>query len=104
MQYSFAGAYPYPAVGNLELLHYLSSGIRLEQPENCSKYLYELMKQCWADKPDDRPCFSEILSKLEPVHQKIYVDFSDLSSDYVFPPTKEQIQNNKLTTALKQIK
>lgn len=56
------------------------------------------MLHCWAHLANDRPTFAEILSKLEPVHQKIYVDFSDLSSDYVFPPTKEQIKNNKTTT------
>lgn len=58
------------------------------------------MKDCWAARPDDRPDFSQILSKLE-LHQRIYVDFSEISSDYVFPPTKEQIQNNKLSNGLK---
>lgn len=59
------------------------------------------MQHCWATRPDDRPDFSEILSKLD-LHQRIYVDFSEISSDYVFPPTKEQILNNKLSNGLKQ--
>lgn len=52
------------------------------------------MLQCWSEKREDRPDFVEIVSHLEQSNQKIYVDFSELSSDYVFPPTKEQLQNN----------
>lgn len=97
MPFSFLGGHPYHTVSNYDLLSYLSAGNRLEKPENCSSYLFKLMENCWADRADDRPDFSEILSKLEPIHQRIYVDFSEISSDYVFPPTKEQIQNNKLS-------
>lgn len=96
-----SGAHPYHSVGNDDLLAYLTAGNRLEQPEICSKSVYELMLHCWAHNPDDRPDFSEILSKLE--HQTIYTDFSEISSDYVFPPTKEEIENDKLTAALKSI-
>lgn len=47
------------------------------------------MLMCWAEKPDNRPQFSDIVAKLEPSHQRIYVDFNDLGPDYVFPPTAE---------------
>lgn len=80
------------------------SGMRLEKPANCSEYLYELMLDCWAYAADDRPDFEEILSRLEPEQQSIYVHFNELSSDYVFPPTEEQVENNKLTTTLHLVK
>lgn len=54
------------------------------------------MLHCWTDNPDDRPEFTDIVQKLEPSHQRIYVDFDELSSDYIFPPTMEQLQNNNL--------
>lgn len=95
------GGFPYPTVSNHELLAYLASGQRLQRPENCSEHLYELMLQCWNENPDDRPEFANIVQTLEPAHQKIYVDFNDLSSDYVFPPTIEQLQNNNLKPGLK---
>ena len=97
----FAGGFPYPTVTNYELLDFLSSGQRLQRPENCSEHLYDLMLQCWCESPDDRPEFHEILTKLEPSHNKIYVDFSELSSDYVFPPTMEQLKNNNLKPGAK---
>lgn len=90
----YLGGFPYPTVGNHELLSFLASGQRLQRPENCSQKLYDLMLECWSEKPEDRPDFIEIVSHLEQSNQKIYVDFSELSSDYVFPPTKEQLQNN----------
>lgn len=85
------GGFPYPTVGNHELLAYLSSGQRLQRPENCSEQLYELMKHCWTENPEDRPYFSDIVAKLEPAHQRIYVDFNDLGPNYVFPPTTEDM-------------
>lgn len=50
------------------------------------------MLQCWADNAENRPQFSDIVAKLEPAHQRIYVDFNDLGPNYVFPPTSEEIK------------
>lgn len=86
-----SGGFPYPTVGNQELLAYLSSGQRLQRPENCSEHLYELMQHCWAENPQDRPYFADIVSKLEPANQRIYVDFNELQPNYVFPPTTEDM-------------
>lgn len=90
-RFDATGGFPYPTVGNHELLAYLSSGQRLQRPENCSEPLYELMKHCWMENPEDRPYFSDIVTKLEPAHQRIYVDFNDLGPNYVFPPTTEDM-------------
>lgn len=96
----FAGGFPYPTVSNHELLNYLKAGERLERPENCSETLYALMLQCWATDPNDRPDFSDICHKLDPNKNKIYIDFSELSPNYVFPPTSEEIAvNEKLAKA-----
>jgi hypothetical protein len=87
-----AGGFPYPTVQNHELLNFLKSGQRLERPENCSETLYEVMLHCWATDPDDRPNFSDICKKLD--RNRIYIDFSELSPTYVFPPTSEEFKNN----------
>lgn len=86
-----AGGFPYPTVSNHELLNYLKDGQRLEKPENCSETLYELMIHCWAADPDDRPDFGDISKKLDPNKSKIYIDFSELSPNYVFPPTSDEL-------------
>lgn len=93
--FAFKGGFPYPTVGNHELLVYLGSGQRLQRPENCSVELYELMLGCWADDPQKRPNFNDILSKLEPSHSRIYVDFNELRPNYVFPPTTEEYNTRK---------
>lgn len=105
------GGFPYPTVSNHELLAFLAAGHRLQRPENCSEELYELMLTCWAEKIDNRPQFSDIVAKLEPAHQRIYVDFNDLGPDYIFPPTAEdenvkkfeaESSHNKLKSESKQ--
>lgn len=92
----FAGGFPYPTVQNHELLNYLKTGQRLERPDNCSETLYELMLQCWATDPEDRPNFSDICKKLDPIKSRIYIDFSELSPTYVFPPTSEEYKNSRM--------
>lgn len=87
-------------MSNHELLNFLKSGDRLERPENCSETLYELMLQCWATDPNDRPDFGDISRKLDPNKNKIYIDFSELSPNYVFPPTSEECTTKKVTEKL----
>lgn len=94
----FLGGFPYPTVSNHELLTFLASGQRLQRPENCSEELYDLMMLCWAEQSDNRPHFSEIVAKLEPAHQRIYVDFNDLGPNYVFPPIAEATGARKRET------
>lgn len=89
---SMLGGFPYATVNNHELLAFLLSGKRLERPENCSEHLYKLMLSCWAELADNRPDFVQIVSKLEPDHQRIYVDFNELRHDYVFPPIVDLTQ------------
>jgi len=93
--FSSTGGFPYPTVQNHELLNFLKSGTRLEKPENCSDSLYELMLQCWTTDPDDRPNFSDICKKLDPNKNKIYIDFSELSPNYVFPPISDGTHTNE---------
>lgn len=87
------GGFPYPTIGNHELLSYLISGRRLQRPDNCTEDLYQTMLQCWQEHPEDRPSFAELVAKLEPPQQKIYIDFNDLGPDYVFPPISEDVKN-----------
>ncbi|XP_059609508.1 platelet-derived growth factor receptor beta-like isoform X2 [Phlebotomus argentipes] len=87
------GGFPYPTIGNHELLSYLMSGRRLQRPDNCTEDLYRTMLQCWQEHPEDRPTFDELVAKLEPPQQKIYIDFNDLGPDYVFPPISEEANN-----------
>lgn len=88
------GGFPYPTVSNHELLTYLTTGQRLQRPENCSQSLYDIMLQSWSETPETRPSFAQLVMKLEPQQQKIYIDFDELGPDYVFPPTAEKSDEN----------
>ncbi|GLH14483.1 Tyrosine kinase receptor Cad96Ca [Gryllus bimaculatus] len=86
------GGFPYPTVADMNLLSFLMDGKRLEKPDNCSDELYSLMLQCWAYSPDARPSFAELVEHLDSVtcRKRVYVDFSNLSPNYTFPPTEQQ--------------
>ncbi|XP_045603691.1 proto-oncogene tyrosine-protein kinase ROS isoform X2 [Procambarus clarkii] len=58
------GQQPYPARTNLEVLHYVRSGGRLNRPPNCPEELHKLMERCWSYSPENRPTFKECLRAL----------------------------------------
>ncbi|XP_053316144.1 proto-oncogene tyrosine-protein kinase ROS [Spea bombifrons] len=59
------GQQPYPGYSNLEVLHHVRSGQRMEAPVNCSDDLWDLILKCWAQHPKERPSFSYLRKQLE---------------------------------------
>ncbi|RWS01303.1 fibroblast growth factor receptor 1-like isoform X2, partial [Dinothrombium tinctorium] len=59
------GLKPYKEIEDIDiLLAHINSGYRLQRPENCSSFIYDLMLLCWDEEPNNRPDFSEIKLKL----------------------------------------
>ncbi|KAJ9594646.1 hypothetical protein L9F63_027370 [Diploptera punctata] len=59
------GASPYPGVAVHNLFHLLKAGYRMEKPDNCSIQLYNIMRSCWYEHPQDRPPFKELTATFE---------------------------------------
>ncbi|XP_042795613.1 proto-oncogene tyrosine-protein kinase ROS isoform X2 [Panthera leo] len=59
------GHQPYPAHSNLDVLNYVQTGGRLQPPRNCPDDLWNLLTQCWAQEPDQRPTFHKIQDQLQ---------------------------------------
>ncbi|KAM4703221.1 tyrosine-protein kinase STYK1-like [Rhinophrynus dorsalis] len=55
---------PYPDLDPKQVLPKLEKNYRMEQPEQCSDQLYELMTSCWQWDDSERPCFTEVLKQL----------------------------------------
>lgn len=83
------GGFPYSETHNNLILYELKQGKRLERPKICTDELYKLMMDCWSEKPEDRPTFSEIIDQLDERKKKIYVSFNKLCLTYDFPASKE---------------
>ncbi|KAG2466433.1 TIE2 protein, partial [Polypterus senegalus] len=58
------GGTPYCGMTCAELYEKLPQGNRLEKPLNCDDEVFDLMKQCWREKPYERPSFAQILLSL----------------------------------------
>ncbi|KAI4904272.1 hypothetical protein NFI96_030082, partial [Prochilodus magdalenae] len=59
------GKIPYPGMSNGEVMTQVQRGYRMPCPENCPPELYDIMNNCWKNKPDDRPTFDYIQSVLD---------------------------------------
>ncbi|XP_068032798.1 angiopoietin-1 receptor isoform X3 [Anomalospiza imberbis] len=70
------GGTPYCGMTCAELYEKLPQGYRLEKPLNCDDEVYDLMRQCWKEKPYERPSFAQILVSLNRMleDRKTYVN------------------------------
>ncbi|XP_078698808.1 proto-oncogene tyrosine-protein kinase ROS-like isoform X2 [Branchiostoma floridae x Branchiostoma belcheri] len=59
------GNQPYPARTNLEVMHFVRSGGRLDKPYNCPDDIHQLMLRCWSKNASNRPTFRYSLDFLE---------------------------------------
>uniref|UniRef100_A0A8C2TD23 receptor protein-tyrosine kinase n=1 Tax=Coturnix japonica TaxID=93934 RepID=A0A8C2TD23_COTJA len=58
------GGTPYCGMTCAELYEKLPQGYRMEKPRNCDDEVYEMMRQCWRDRPYERPPFAQISMQL----------------------------------------
>uniref|UniRef100_A0A8C7C7K9 receptor protein-tyrosine kinase n=1 Tax=Oncorhynchus kisutch TaxID=8019 RepID=A0A8C7C7K9_ONCKI len=67
---------PYCGMTCAELYEKLPQSYRLEKPLNCDDEVYDLMGQCWREKPYERPSFQQILVSLNRMleERKTYVN------------------------------
>ncbi|XP_018412033.1 PREDICTED: angiopoietin-1 receptor isoform X1 [Nanorana parkeri] len=70
------GGTPYCGMTCAELYEKLPQGYRLEKPLNCDDEVHDLMRQCWREKPYERPSFAKILMSLTRMleERKTYVN------------------------------
>ncbi|KAM9854554.1 hepatocyte growth factor receptor isoform 2-T2 [Aulostomus maculatus] len=61
------GAPPYSDVNSFDITLFLLQGRRLLQPEFCPDALYTVMIECWHPKPERRPSFSELVSRISAI-------------------------------------
>ncbi|XP_056429828.1 hepatocyte growth factor receptor [Hyla sarda] len=61
------GAPPYADVNSFDITIYLLQGRRLLQPEYCPDALFDVMLKCWHPKPELRPTFSELVSRISSI-------------------------------------
>ncbi|KAG7457093.1 hypothetical protein MATL_G00242950 [Megalops atlanticus] len=90
------GQEPWLGLNGSQILHKIDKeGERLPKPEDCPQDIYNVMLQCWAQKPDDRPTFvalREFLVETMPTDMRALQDFDE--------PDKLQIQMNDVITII----
>lgn len=65
------GELPYKDIHFLQVMRYVQSGYRLEQPELASDELFKVISKCWERKPEKRFTMNDLGSKLKKVYDKV---------------------------------
>ena len=86
---------PYPGIELCSLYEYLQQGSRLNQPPECPKALYALMKRCWQWLPRDRPSFAEINKQLASLLDEVR---QELDGSQGVPQSPEKLLDNFTVT------
>ncbi|EGD74404.1 TK/ABL protein kinase [Salpingoeca rosetta] len=71
------GSTPYPGMDLYTVLDRLDAGYRMPRPEGCPAEVYQLMRDCWQQDPNDRPAFKDIRRRLE----SMYADGSTIEEE-----------------------
>ncbi|XP_067626535.1 tyrosine-protein kinase receptor isoform X2 [Eurosta solidaginis] len=61
------GMMPYPGLQNPEVMKLVANGGRLGAPPGCPTVMYRIMADCWNPTPEDRPNFTSLLARIEPL-------------------------------------
>ncbi|XP_072469793.1 activated CDC42 kinase 1 isoform X11 [Notamacropus eugenii] len=90
------GQEPWIGLNGSQILHKIDKeGERLPRPEDCPRDIYNVMVQCWAHKPEDRPTFvalRDFLLEAQPTDMRALQDFEE--------PDKLHIQMNDVITVI----
>ncbi|XP_071965631.1 tyrosine-protein kinase FRK-like [Antedon mediterranea] len=54
------GGMPYPEMDASSVIQKLSTGYRMERPDECPIHIYEIMLECWKAIPNQRPTFNDL--------------------------------------------
>ncbi|XP_069830537.1 activated CDC42 kinase 1 isoform X2 [Dendropsophus ebraccatus] len=90
------GQEPWIGLNGSQILHKIDKeGERLPRPEDSPQDIYNVMLQCWAHKPEDRPTFvalRDFLIEAQPTDMRALQDFQE--------PDKLQIQMDDVITVI----
>ncbi|XP_053316346.1 activated CDC42 kinase 1 [Spea bombifrons] len=90
------GQEPWIGLNGSQILHKIDKeGERLSRPEDSPQDIYNVMLQCWAHKPEDRPTFvalRDFLVEAQPTDMRALQDFQE--------PDKLNIQINDVITVI----
>ncbi|KAG8581624.1 hypothetical protein GDO81_007737 [Engystomops pustulosus] len=90
------GQEPWIGLNGSQILHKIDKeGERLSRPEDSPQDIYNVMLQCWAHKPEDRPTFvalRDFLIEAQPTDMRALQDFQE--------PDKLHIEMNDVITVI----
>ncbi|KAL9964653.1 hypothetical protein ACROYT_G028327 [Oculina patagonica] len=73
------GGSPYPKTDGKALASLLQEGYRMPRPPHLDEKLYEVMRSCWNEKPEDRPSFLQLRKTMKEMgdEREVYINLKD---------------------------
>uniref|UniRef100_A0A1I7VTF4 receptor protein-tyrosine kinase n=1 Tax=Loa loa TaxID=7209 RepID=A0A1I7VTF4_LOALO len=74
------GDEPYKGMTSIEVKRMISCGERLKKPEGCPDSIFQIMRKCWEQNPDNRFSMSEVVKQIEDVIEHAHSEESEVQS------------------------
>lgn len=73
------GGAPYPKVDTKAIASLLQEGYRMPKPSHVDDKLYDVMKACWRERPEERPSFTDLRNAMKEMRdeEKTYINLKD---------------------------
>ena len=88
------GETPFTGMNNNSVMQNIKKGGMLTRPNNCPDSIYDLMRKCWRQTPDDRPTFLDLGHLIMEMHSNISQQF--LEDAFVTSPEGRAIYEAQL--------
>lgn len=89
------GATPYPELTCFrEIENFVVKGGRLKKPINVSSELFSIMTKCWAQRPQKRPNFRQLVEKLNDFKWMdcAYIPLHSINCVYILQPATDEYE------------
>jgi len=61
------GGKPYRGMKGAEIMEMIGRNERMGKPSDCPEAVYDIMRRCWEDKPENRPTFQQVAESMKRV-------------------------------------
>ncbi|XP_070542318.1 uncharacterized protein [Ptychodera flava] len=88
------GETPYPGMSAAKVVNAVKEGYRMARPDDCPQSMYQIMTRCWAENPEERPTFTDLIQDFN----QLLSQFAEYINEQAFPYSTDDTPLQQIVT------